>query len=155
MRESGENPEQYPLPYVREAAAHGASRSLGAILRRRSVSHGAPGAPHRTSRKTYDVKRWACVSVPKMLRGKVGRGRETISAAAYFCRGKHRRRAAAHEEGEEHNNETTNTKVPECAFGAGPDAGPAARNSLGGGRPTARIYRRLERNRPNRICNQF
>ena len=82
MRESGENPEQYPLPYVREAAAHGASRSLGVILRRRSVSHGAPGAPHRTSRKTYDVKRWACVSIPKMLRGKVGRGREFS-----LCRG--------------------------------------------------------------------
>ena len=70
--------------------------------------------------------------MPKMPRGKVGRGRETISAAVYFCRGKHRRRAAAHEEGEEHNNETTNTKVPERAFGAGPDAGPAAGNGLGG-----------------------
>lgn len=47
MRESGGNPEQYPLPYVREAAVRGVSRSLGAILRRRSVSRGAPrSTPH-------------------------------------------------------------------------------------------------------------
>lgn len=36
MRESGENPEQYPLPYMQEFAIHGVSRSLGVILRRRS-----------------------------------------------------------------------------------------------------------------------
>ena len=101
MRESGENPEQYPLPYVREAAVRGVSRSLGAVLRRRSVGRGASCAPHRTSRKTYDESRWACVSMPENARGKVGRGRETISAAVYFYQGKHRRRAAAHEEGEE------------------------------------------------------
>lgn len=54
MRESGENPEQYPLPYAGEAVVHGVSRSLGAILRRRSDRRGA-GAPHPTSRKTYGV----------------------------------------------------------------------------------------------------
>lgn len=74
MRESGENPEQYPLPYARESAAHGVSRSLGAILRRRSGRHGAViSAPHRASRKTYDVQR-VCVSIPKTLCGKDGRG---------------------------------------------------------------------------------
>ena len=41
MRESGENPEQYPLPYAGEAVVHGVSRSLGAILRRRSDRRGA------------------------------------------------------------------------------------------------------------------
>ena len=82
MRESGENPEQYPLPYVREAAVRGVSRSLGTVLRRRSVGRGASCAPHRTSRKTYDESRWACVSMPENARGKVGRGRENL-----LCRG--------------------------------------------------------------------
>ena len=40
MRESGGNPEQYPLPYVREAAARGVSRSLGETLRMRSGRRG-------------------------------------------------------------------------------------------------------------------
>ena len=57
MRESGENPEQYPLPYVWKPVAHGASRSLGAILRRRSGRHETDlSALNRTSRKTYDVQ---------------------------------------------------------------------------------------------------
>ena len=83
MRESGGNPEQYPLPYVRKAAARGASRSLGAILRRRSVSRGTRFVRDRTSRKTYDVFIWGLRQHAQMLRGKVGRGREVIP-----CRGR-------------------------------------------------------------------
>ena len=44
MREAGENPAQYPLPYAWEAAARGVSRSLGgpekAERQARGLSHG-------------------------------------------------------------------------------------------------------------------
>lgn len=85
MRESGGNPEQYPLPYAREAAARGVSRSLGETLRRRSGRRGT-GLSHtvRAGRPMAFIQ--ACVSMSKILRGKVGRG-GSVTVCRGFCLG--------------------------------------------------------------------
>ena len=82
MRESGENPEQYPLPYAGEAVVHGVSRSLGAILRRRSDRRGAVLHTPRAGRPMVFI--WQGISMPKRTAGKVGRDRSVMARRGRF-----------------------------------------------------------------------